>query len=90
MTRSKGFTVVEAILIVAVLAIIGAVGYLAYTNFFAKPKSNTSAYVAPADSSTVPVVVNNGADLNSALTQLDSISISDSDGSQLDGAAKTF
>jgi Tfp pilus assembly protein PilE len=86
MNRQNGFSVVEGLLVVVVLVIIGAVGYLAYTNLWSpKPAADETASTASAQ-----VKVENTNDLNTASTALDNVSLDDSDSSQLDSAANSF
>lgn len=50
-TNSRGFTIVEAILVVVVLAFIGGVGYIAYSNVMLKKENSASDMkVASSDS----------------------------------------
>lgn len=55
-SRENGFHAVEALLIVIVLAILGAVGYYAYTNLLASKKESpaTSTTVSPSPGSHIP------------------------------------
>lgn len=90
MKRQKGFSIVETVLILVVLAIVGAVGYLAYTNLIV-PTKNDTANREKADTASQPVKVNDTKDLDTVSTQLDQMSVDDSsDGAQLDTAANSF
>lgn len=84
MTKQRGFSPIEGILIVAVLVIIGTIGYLAYTNVIA-PKTE-SAKSADAQ----PVKVESSADLKDADTALDAVALDDTDSAQLDSATDNF
>lgn len=83
MKRQNGFSVVEGLLIVVVLAIVGAVGYLAYSNIWAPKSDDTSV-------TTAPVTVENTADLEEVDTALDQLSVEDSELSELDSALNNF
>ncbi len=85
MARHNGFTVIEGLLIIVVVGIIGAVGYMGYTNFIA-PKTPATV----SSSSSEPVNVESKADLDDASTQLDNVSLDDSDSGQFDSAAGSF
>ena len=90
MKRQDGFTLVEAIFIVIILAIIGALGYLAYTNIIA-PQSKTAETSSVASSgSSAPVKVESKKDLDTASSALDNVSVDDTDSSQLDSATGSF
>ncbi len=91
MRRQHGFTIVEAVVLLVVLVIIGAVGYSAYTNFIA-PQTQTAstATVASSSSSPAPVKVETKADLDNAATALNNVSLDDSDTSQLNNATNSF
>ena len=93
MKFNKGFSVVEGILILVVVAVIGFVGYLAYTNFLA-PADSTESSDYSADKSQVdtePVKVNSSEDLDAAISELDKVSIEDdSEGTELEKATDEF
>lgn len=84
MKNYKGFSIVEILLVFALVAVIGTVGYLAYNNVFA-PKGSNDASV-----SIEPVKVNNTKDLETVNTELDRLSVDDSELNQLDSAINSF
>lgn len=84
MKYRQGFTIIEGLLIIVVVAILGTVGYLAYTNLVA-PKSTSDASV-----STKPVSVKNAKDLESVNKELEKLPVDDSELDQLDGAVNSF
>lgn len=91
MRNKNGFTIVEVVIFIAVLAIIGALGYTAYNNLVANHDSTaTDASASPAPTAT-PVVVKSSSDLEKISSELDAMSLEDSDSnSQLDTAASSF
>lgn len=84
MKNYKGFSIVEILLVFAVLAVIGTVGYLFFNNVIA-PKVSNDASV-----SVEPVKVNNAKDLETVNTELEKISVDDSELNQLDSAINSF
>ena len=92
MTRQKGFSIVETVLILVVLAIVCAVGYLAYTNLIVPTRNDTeNREKADTAAASQPVKVNETKDLDTVSTQLDQMSVDDSsDSTQLDSAANSF
>lgn len=56
-TRSQGFTVIEGLLIVVVVAILGGVGFVAY-NSFVLQKSGQSSNNTPAPAKTADQQLN--------------------------------
>lgn len=73
----KGFGIVEVVLVIAVLVILGGVGWVAYNNFMA-PKSNDSSKTDTAshDEMDMPKI-ESSADLEKASTSLDDASFED-------------
>lgn len=88
MARRDGFSVIEAVLIVGVIVVLGAVGYLAYTNLFKAPATTDS--VAEKTMVEEPVKVESTADLDKATAALDDVSLDDSELDQLDNELKGF
>ena len=92
MKRQSGFSIVEVSLVAVVLIIIGGVGFMAYKNLIA-PKVAITPAAAPASSTTPSpstATTTSKADLDSADTSLDAISLDDSDSSQLNSASTAF
>lgn len=87
--RQAGFTLIEGALIIAVLAIVAGVGYMAYTNLLTAPKTPEAA-VATVSPSPTPIAVEKKADLSKAISALDTISLDDADSSQLNAASNSF
>jgi len=72
----RGFTVIEAVIIVVVVGVLSTLGLVAY-NRFAKPTATTTA----STSTTAPTsttTVKSSADLDKVGSDLDSIDITDS------------
>ena len=90
MIRQNGFTIVEAVVIVVIIGIVGGVGYMAYTNFVAPTPATVTNVIPSASPAATPVTVNSTADLESANTALDAVSIDDADTKQLDSATNNF
>lgn len=87
MPRTSGFSIIEGLLIIVALVIIGAIGYLAYSNFI---KLDSAESASTTSSSSKSVKVENKADLETAAINLDSLSLDDTDSSQLDSATNSF
>lgn len=87
MRRHEGFSIVEGLLVVAVLVVVGAVGYLAYDNLLVPKAMNdtTSDTVA-----SKPVNITNSKDLDTVNNDLDQLTVDDSELSQLDSAINSF
>lgn len=83
MKRQNGFSLIEGLLIVVVLVIIGAVGYLAYSNLWAPKTEDTNKSVKP-------VKVESQKDLEEVDSALDQLTVDDSELSQLDSALSNF
>lgn len=92
MKQNKGFSLIEGILVLVVIAIVGLVGYLAYTNFIAPDdESVTSSNTTQQQEEAEPVVVESSEDIDSAIKALDDISIEDeSDSASYDSVTKDF
>jgi Tfp pilus assembly major pilin PilA len=72
--KNRGFTIVEALLIVVVVAIITTLGFVAY-NQFIKPKlAQTQTTAAPTSVTSVKSV----SDLDKASSDLQAIDLTDS------------
>lgn len=73
MNKQKGFALVEILLVLIVVAIIGALGYTMYNQYVVKPSTDTTtANVQPKDA--LPEV-KNGSDLTKAETAINNIDI---------------
>ena len=80
-TTRKGFTIVEFVLILVVVAVIGFLGY----RFFSA-MDNKQAATAPATTADV-ATVKKAADLTTVSKQLDSVDVAGSFSNELDAAA---
>ena len=74
--KKRGFTIVEAILILAILGIIGALGYTAYTHFVAKKPTTTTPPVTTTQQSAT--TVSSASDLDKATSDLNALDLTDS------------
>jgi len=85
--RQSGFTIVELAIIVVVIAIIAALGYLAYDRFVAKKgntsSSDTSQTVSSAKDLPATPEIKTKADLSKANTVLDSVNLDSTSDAQL-------
>lgn len=93
MHNKNGFSIIEAVVLLAVVVIIGTLGYMAYNNFVANKDSGTASTTDTTSKSisTSPVVIKSNSDLNSIANELDSMSLEDSSSSsQFDTAASSF
>lgn len=84
MKNSKGFSVIEGLLILAAIAIVGTVGYLGYVNLIATPATNTS------DVSESPVTVKSNQDIGKVNQELEKLPVDDSELEQLDSTVNSF
>lgn len=84
MKNSKGFSVIEGLLVIVVLAIVGALGYLGYINFIAPTPSSTT------DISEGPVKVKSSQDLDKVSKELETLPVNDSELEELDSAVNSF
>lgn len=95
--NQTGFSIVELVIVLVVVAIIGALGYVYYNGQLSKTASNDSGQ-ASTESTTASDVksapqINSAADLNSAETVLDQTdpgSSSNTDTGQLDAELANF
>ena len=98
---NRGFTIIEAIVILVALAIIGGLGYMAYTHFIAKPQtnanttSNMSASTStpapsPSNASESPIQIKSDSDLNTISNQLDGLNLDDDESSQYTNDSNSF
>ncbi|HEX5395439.1 MAG TPA: hypothetical protein VFW52_03770 [Candidatus Saccharimonadales bacterium] len=98
--ENKGFAAIEAVLILVIAVLIGAVGYKVYNTKTATDKitNDTEASLQQAPSASanavkVPAKITSSADLdqaNKALDSYDSSSADNSDLSQLDSELGAF
>ncbi|MFY9228102.1 MAG: hypothetical protein WAO28_02135 [Candidatus Microsaccharimonas sp.] len=77
MKTSRGFTIIEAVIIVVFVAILSLLGLVAYNQFFGT-KTTTTADSSTTTTETV-TKVESTSDLDKATTDLDSIDLTDSD-----------
>lgn len=73
-TYSKGFSIVEVGLIVAVIAIIGGLGFVFYNKWQATQTAKTATPVASTPSKA-PAAITKTSDLDTAATALDSTDV---------------
>ena len=88
MTEKQGFSAIEIIVIVATVAVIGVVSFVAYQQL-TKPPVETPA-ATQMESVTPPASITSDADLDKASSQLDELQIDDSDSASLDQASGEF
>jgi Tfp pilus assembly protein PilE len=87
MKSLRGFTIVEALIIVVVVALLTALGFVAY-NQFIKPKADTSQTTAAP---TTVTTVESTSDLDKASSDLDAIDLTDaSDTTTIDSQTSGF
>ena len=85
--KTRGFTIVEAIIVVVFAAIVSTLGFVAY-NQFVKPKVATTQTTTAASTVTT---VKSAADLDKVSSDLQAIDLTDSaDTSLLDTQASSF
>ena len=70
--KNRGFTIVEAVLVIVVVGIITTLGFVAY-NQFVKPKTIQTSSATETSVTTV----NSSADLDTVASDLDAIDLSD-------------
>ena len=91
-SASSGFSAVEVIIAIFVVAAIGVTGYLAYSRM--KEASQTPSATEQADKATTPSAptINGNDDLDAAAQALDNTNLDASltDTTQLDSQASTF
>lgn len=90
--KKSGFTIVEVVVIVVTVIVIAGIGYMAYTNIFAKKDSSTSVKTSPSPqaSQTADTTIGDTSDLDKVDKQLNDLSIDDGDASQLDSSTSGF
>ena len=83
MKKSNGFGAMEIIMALAVVVIVGAVGYVAWSKFVAKNDTSTSLSDQSGSTKTSDqqdaTPITSAKDLDSAVKTLDSTSLDDSD-----------
>ena len=85
--KTRGFTIVEAVIVVVFAAIVSTLGFVAY-NQFVKPKVATTQTTTAASTVTT---VKSAADLDKVSSDLQAIDLTDSaDTSLLDTQASSF
>ena len=85
--KTRGFTIVEAVIVVVFAAIVSTLGFVAY-NQFVKPKVATTQTTTAASTVTA---VKSVADLDKVSSDLQAIDLTDStDTSLLDTQASSF
>lgn len=76
--HTKGFSIVEVGLIIAVIAIIGGLGVVFYNKWQASHQTQASTSTTSAAQSTAVPTVTKTADLDTASTALDSTDVTSS------------
>lgn len=85
--KSRGFTIIEALIIVVVVAIITTLGFVAYNRFMKPQGVSTQSTAAP----TSVTEVKTSSDLDKVSSDLDAIDLTDSsDTSTLDSQTSAF
>ncbi|HEY8886746.1 MAG TPA: hypothetical protein VIM31_04600 [Candidatus Microsaccharimonas sp.] len=72
--KTRGFTIVEALIIVVVAAIITTLGFVAYNRFVKPQVASTQTTAAP----TTVTAVKSASDLDKAANDLQAIDLTDS------------
>lgn len=88
MKKNEGFSIVEIVIAVVVVAVIGAVGWMAYTNVFAPKTDETSQ--KPTTTATEQVTIEDASDLDKVDETLDDITLEDEDTAELNAATEDF
>lgn len=76
--KQKGFTLVEAAVIVVIVAVIGIIAWKAWEMISSKTSSTTDSSVQ------VPATINNSSDLDKASAALDATDIEGSESTEID------
>lgn len=85
--KRRGFTVIEAVIIVVVVAILTTLGFVAYNQFMKPKAADTQTTAAPA---TV-TEVKSTADLDKVTSDLDALDLTDTDDTTaLDAQTQNF
>lgn len=88
MKKINGFSIVEILIVISVIILIGAVGWLAYTNMSAPKSADETSEQTSADAPHV--TVENEPDLDKADTALDDMNLEDSDTTEFDSTLASF
>lgn len=85
MHNKLGFSAVEVVIALAVIVILGALGYTAYNNLVVYSNTETATPTAS------PVVIKSADDLDKVAKELESISLEDTESSEkFEEAASSF
>lgn len=91
MKKQNGFTIVEGVIIVVVIAIAGVVGYVAWNKFAAKDDNTASVSTKTTSTKTSEeqeaTPIKSSADLDKATSTLNSTSLDDSDATAAENQA---
>lgn len=87
MKKRVRFSGSEIAIIIVVLVIVGAVGWMAYTNMFAQKSDEASPDSGATNQQTT---VEKESDLYKVDATLDDIKLEDTDSAELDNTLKTF
>lgn len=92
MNKRKGFSIIEGIIIVVVVAIIVSLGLVFYNNYVAKKDATTTEQESQVDvTQDEPTQISSSSDLDTAADQLDQLDIEDTDDvSTLDAETEDF
>lgn len=78
-THTKGFSVIEVGLVIAVVAIIGGLGFVFYNKWSANQSTTAQTTTTkPAQSTTAAPTISKTSDLNAASATLDSTDVTSS------------
>lgn len=79
MKTSRGFTIIEAVIIVVFVAILSLLGLVAYNQFFGSKTATTANTDSNTTAPETVTKVESTSDLDKATADLDNIDLTDSD-----------
>lgn len=79
----KGFTIIEVMLVVAVVVLLGVVGYLFAANLLKGNSATSQADALKTQSETITEVksINNASDMNTVIGEIDKLDLNSSSSS---------